>query len=78
MTSTPVLEYDPVLVPPRKARLSRKGRRMMRRYRGPRNWLLRRQPGKDEFPGIRDKLGARVESASQLPESAFKSRRERM
>jgi hypothetical protein len=38
---------------------------MMRRYRGPRNWQLRRQLGKDQFPGIQDNLGARVESASQ-------------
>ena len=39
---------------------------MMRRCRGSRNWQLRRQLGKDQFPGIQDDLGAGVESASKL------------
>jgi hypothetical protein len=45
---------------------------MMRRWRGPRNWQLRRQLGKDQFPDNHDNLGAGVESASR--ENPFTSR----
>jgi len=31
------------------------------------NWQLRRQLGKEQFPGIQDTLGARVESGSDCP-----------
>lgn len=57
---------------------------MMRRCRGPRNWQLRRQLGKDHVPGIQDNLAARwnppqiAESAIRLPESALRSRLEKM
>jgi hypothetical protein len=40
---------------------------MMRRCGGPRNWQLRRQLGKDQFPGIQGTLGAGTEFASHCP-----------